>query len=71
MGYKTFEVVVVTLLLMLLSFDVFVTTSVCVCVRFVDKWFVQIYLNVILNLMDCKFFNICNYGWTFVPMLDW
>ena len=45
-GIQTFEVVVVVLsLLLLLSFDVFVPTSAHPLL-FVDKWFVQIYLNV-------------------------
>ena len=44
-GIQTFKVVVVVLLLLLLSFDVFVPTSAHPLL-FLDKWFVQIYLNV-------------------------
>ena len=43
-GIHTFEVVVVVLLL-LLSFDIFVLTSAHPLL-FVDMWFVQMYLNV-------------------------
>jgi hypothetical protein len=43
---QTFEVVVDVLLLLLLSFDVFGPTSAH-SLLFLDKWFVQIYLNAI------------------------
>jgi hypothetical protein len=42
---QTFEVVVVVLLFLLLSFGVFVPTNAHPLV-FIDKWFAQIYLNV-------------------------
>ena len=44
-GIQTFEVVIIVLLLLLLSFDVFVPTSAHTFLV-MDKWFVQIYLNV-------------------------
>ena len=44
-GLQTFKVVVVMLLLLLLTFDVFVLTSVHPLI-FLDKQFIQIYLNV-------------------------
>ena len=44
-GMQTCEIVIVMLLLLLLSFDVFVPTSVHTF-PFMTKWFVQIYLNV-------------------------
>ena len=44
-GIQTFNVVVVVLLLLWVSFDVFVPTSARPLL-FLDKWFVQIYLNV-------------------------
>ena len=43
-GIQTFRIVVVMLLLLLLSFDVFVPTSAH-SLLFLDKWFVQIYVN--------------------------
>ena len=45
MGYKTYEVVVVVFLLLLLAFDVFVPTS-ALPLLLMDKWVVQISLNV-------------------------
>ena len=42
-GIQTIEVVVVMLLLLMLSFDVFVPASPLLLL---DKWLVQIYLNV-------------------------
>jgi hypothetical protein len=49
-GIKRFKVVVVVVLLfLLLLFDVFVPISACPLL-FVDKWFIQIYLNVSLIL---------------------
>ena len=42
---QTYEVVVVVLLIMLLSFNVFVPTSAHPLL-FLDEWFVQRYLNV-------------------------
>ena len=47
-GIQTCDVVVVALLLLWLSFDVFVPTSAHLLL-FLDKWFVQIYLNVGYN----------------------
>ena len=44
-GLQTFEVVVVVLLLWLLLFNIFVSTSVHPLL-YLDMWFVQIYLNV-------------------------
>ena len=44
-GLQTFKVVVLVLLLLLLSSDVFVPSSVHPLI-FLDKWFIQIYLNV-------------------------
>ena len=44
-GMQTFEIMVVVLLLWLLLFDVFVPTSAHLLL-FLDKWFVQIHLNV-------------------------
>ena len=57
MDDKHYKSVVVALLLLLLSFDVFATTSAYPSLS-LDKWFVQIYINVnfwvdtILNLID-------------------
>ena len=45
MEYNAFKVVIVTLLLLLLLFDISILTIVCP-LTFLDKWFVQIYLNV-------------------------
>jgi hypothetical protein len=42
---KAFKVVIVMLLLLLLLFDIFILRSVHPLI-FLDKWFVQIYLNV-------------------------
>ena len=50
---ETFEVVVVVLLL-LLSFDVFVLTSAHP-LFFMDKWFVQMYLNVSFTATSLHF----------------
>ena len=43
-GMQTFEVVVVVLWILLLSFDVFVPANAHPLI-FLNKWFVQIYLN--------------------------
>ena len=57
MDYKHFESMVVMLLLLLLSFDDFATTSAHPLLV-LDKWFVKIYINIsfwvdtILNLID-------------------
>ena len=42
---QTFEVAVVVLLVLLLQFDIFIPTSTHLLL-FLDKWFVQMYLNV-------------------------
>ena len=50
-GMQTFEIVVIVLLLLLLSFDVFVPASAH-HLLFLDKWFVQTYLNVNSNMIE-------------------
>ena len=50
MEYKTFEVVVVVLLFVMLWFDVFVHVGAHPLL-FLDKWYVWIYLNVNLAII--------------------
>jgi hypothetical protein len=56
---QTFEVVVVVLLFLLLSFDVFVPASAQPWLD-LNKWFVQIYLNVSFTLTNCRMMFVEN-----------